>query len=311
MQATQDLGRYLGVPIIHGRNSKNLYGYLVERIEKKLAGWKVKSLSFAGRVSLALSALNTIPSYTMQTSLLPTEVCNVIDKKIRSFIWGSHNGERKLHLLSWEKVCQPKDRGGLGIRSAKEMNFAFLMKLTWGLIQHFDALWVNVLKTKYLKHSSNVLIPRKSKRWSSCWKGINETWPIFTGGLLWSIKNGVKTNFWRERWLDDGTVIGDLVQPPSGEENGVIADYCDSSGAWDIARLLPFNILHSVVGMTPPCPNLEDDGPVWGLEPNGSYLVKSGYILAKVLGEAKVTVSGGVFGGGRDRSESTNFFGWL
>ncbi|CAN1351644.1 Putative ribonuclease H protein At1g65750 [Linum perenne] len=288
MQATQDLGRYLGVPIIHGRNSKNLYRYLVERIENRLAGWKVGSLSFAGRVSLATSVLNTIPTYTMQTTLLPNEICENIDKKIRSFIWGSINGERKLHLLKWEKICQPKDRGGLGIRSAKELNHAFLMKLIWGMLKNPEALWVRVLRTKYLQQTSNGLEPKKSKRWSACWKGINESWPIFTGGLCWNIQNGKKTNFWKERWLDDGTIIGDSVQPPQGQEDRVIADFCDSSGAWDVNRLagiLPMSILQSVVGMTPPCPDLGDDSPVWGLEPNGCYSVKSGYILARNMDE--------------------------
>ncbi|CAN1177039.1 Putative ribonuclease H protein At1g65750 [Linum perenne] len=291
MQGTQDLGRYLGVPIIHGRNSKHLYRYLVERIEAKLAGWKVGSLSFAGRVSLALSALNTIPAYTMQTVLLPNEVCNAIDQKIRSFIWGSLNGERKMHLMNWEKVCQPKECGGLGLRSAKEMNLAFLMKLTWGMIKAPDSLWASVLRTKYLKHTSNGLVPKKSKRWSSTWKGMNESWPIFTGGLFWSIHNGKRTNFWRERWLDDGQVIGDSVQPPLGLEEAVVANFCDSSGAWDVGRLaevLPENILRSVVGMTPPSPDLDDDTPVWGLEPHGSYSVKSGYLLAKEVGVGEI-----------------------
>ncbi|CAN1804498.1 Putative ribonuclease H protein At1g65750 [Linum perenne] len=288
MQGTQDLGRYLGVPIIHGRNLKHLYRYLIERIDKKLAGWKVNSLSFAGRVSLALSALNTIPAYTMQTAMLPNEVCNDIDRRIRSFIWGLSNGGRKLHLLNWEQVCQPKAWGGLGIRSSKEMNLAFLMKLTWGMIKDKEALWVKVLKTKYLKQTESGLIPKKTKRWSSCWKGINATWTIFTGGLYWSVQNGRKTNFWKERWLDDGTVIGDLIQIPAGHEDGVIADFCDSSGSWDIEKLtelLPLNIVQSVVGMTPPCPDLGDDFPIWGLEPNGSYSVKTGYLLAKELVE--------------------------
>ncbi|CAN1163535.1 Putative ribonuclease H protein At1g65750 [Linum perenne] len=286
MQGTQSLGRYLGVPIIHGRNSKHLYQCVLERIENKLAGWKVQSLSFAGRVSLAISALNTIPAYLMQTTLLPNEVCNDIDKRIRDFIWGSFNGERKMHLISWEKLCQPKSCGGLGIRSAKEMNLSFLMKLTWGLLQNPEALWVKVLKTKYLKQSPNGLIPKKSGRRSSCWKGINESWQIFTGGLSWSIRNGRRTNFWRERWLDNGIVIGDLLPPPSDQEDKVIAEFCDDSGAWDVNRLaalLPLNILRSVIGMTPPCSTLDDDTPVWGLEPNGTYSVKSGYLLAKGL----------------------------
>ncbi|CAN1752991.1 Putative ribonuclease H protein At1g65750 [Linum perenne] len=196
-----------------------------------------------------------------------------------------------MHLMNWEKVCQPKECGGLGLRSAKEMNLAFLMKLTWGMIKAPDSLWASVLRTKYLKHTSNGLVPKKSKRWSSTWKGMNESWPIFTGGLFWSIHNGKRTNFWRERWLDDGQVIGDSVQPPLGLEEAVVANFCDSSGAWDVGRLaevLPENILRSVVGMTPPSPDLDDDTPVWGLEPHGSYSVKSGYLLAKEVGVGEI-----------------------
>ncbi|CAN1219300.1 Putative ribonuclease H protein At1g65750, partial [Linum perenne] len=289
IRPTQDLGRYLGVPLIHGRNSKQKYLYLIERIERKLAGWKVNSLSFAGRVSLAISTLNSIPTYVMQTTSLPIAICNIIDRKIRSFIWGSKEGARKIHLVNWESICKPKDQGGLGVRSAKELNQAFIMKLTWGLMKNTEALWVKVLKTKYLKQYVNGFSPCKSKRWSSCWKGINETWPIFTGGLYWGIRNGKQTNFWRERWLDDGTIIGDLIQPPTCQANWVVADFCTSDDRWDLTKLadvLPDPILQGVMGMSPPCNELDEDIPIWGLEPHGMYSVKTGYLLAKGLRDA-------------------------
>ncbi|CAN1853432.1 Putative ribonuclease H protein At1g65750, partial [Linum perenne] len=73
---------YLGVPVIHDRNSKELYHYLIERLEQKLAGWKTRFFSMAGRVTLPLSILNTSPTYTMQMTLLPVEICNNIDKKM-------------------------------------------------------------------------------------------------------------------------------------------------------------------------------------------------------------------------------------
>ncbi|XP_019158270.1 PREDICTED: uncharacterized protein LOC109154983 [Ipomoea nil] len=58
---TTDLGRYLGVPSIHGRVTCNTYAGLLERIAHRLEGWKAKTLSLAGRVTLAKSVLNAIP----------------------------------------------------------------------------------------------------------------------------------------------------------------------------------------------------------------------------------------------------------
>ncbi|CAN1853260.1 hypothetical protein LINPERHAP1_LOCUS40956 [Linum perenne] len=52
--------------IIHGKNSKELYNYLLERMDAKLAGWKGRSLSQVGRVSLAQSVLNSLLTYVMQ-----------------------------------------------------------------------------------------------------------------------------------------------------------------------------------------------------------------------------------------------------
>ncbi|CAN1162622.1 Putative ribonuclease H protein At1g65750 [Linum perenne] len=283
MEATQNLGKYLGVPIIHGRNSKELYNFLLERMDAKLAGWKRKSLSQAGRVSLAQSVLNSLPSYVMQTTLLPVDICNKLDKKVRDFVWGSEEGERKMHLINWQKVCSPKNQGGLGLRSSREMNHALLMKLIWKMLKHPEELWVSVLMTKYFDRTSEGLRPRKSKRWSSCWKGLQETWPTFQGGLYWGIRNGRKTNFWTERWLDNGSILSEQCTPPSDRIVDKVADYCTTDGNWDLELLssfLPNTLMEEVVGMTPPCDELEDDIPVWGLEPNGCYSVRSGYLLS-------------------------------
>lgn len=76
-------------------------------------------LSFAGRVTLARSVLNTIPNYVMQTSILPKGVCEEIEKSTRRFIWsGAESDPRKskLSLVKWNSVTQPKALGGLGIR---------------------------------------------------------------------------------------------------------------------------------------------------------------------------------------------------
>ena len=115
---TGDLGKYLGVPLIHKRVSANGFSYVTNRLLHKLSDWKANSISLAGRITLCSSVLFTIPSYSMQTTLLPGPVCDAIDKVCRKFIWGNVDGRRKLHSCNWEKVCMPKIVGGLGFRQA-------------------------------------------------------------------------------------------------------------------------------------------------------------------------------------------------
>lgn len=61
---TEDLGKYLGVPSIHGRVTCRTFQGLLDRVQTRLDGWKAKLLSVAGRVTLAKSVLNAIPLYT-------------------------------------------------------------------------------------------------------------------------------------------------------------------------------------------------------------------------------------------------------
>ena len=71
----------------------------MDNVRKKLSEWAAKSLSLAGRITLAKSVLLAIPSYAMQTTKLPSGLCNRIEKLIRNFIWGSSNEERKVNLV--------------------------------------------------------------------------------------------------------------------------------------------------------------------------------------------------------------------
>ena len=58
-------------------------------------------------------------------------------------------GARKVHLLAWERVCQPKKNKGLVLRDAKSYNEALLMKLSWEVYCNSNSLWVNVIRNKY------------------------------------------------------------------------------------------------------------------------------------------------------------------
>lgn len=107
----KDLGKYLGVPLIHSRITKSTYREIVEKVQSKLASWKAKSLSLAGRATLIQSVISAIPIYAMQTVKLPASVCKKVDQLNKRFLWGGSADKAKVHLVKWSQVCCPKVNG--------------------------------------------------------------------------------------------------------------------------------------------------------------------------------------------------------
>ena len=112
---TECLGKYLGFPIKHRRGNNQDFGFVVDRVKSKLAGWKANLLSMAGRAVLIQASSSAIPTYVIQSNLLPNKVLEGVDRVNRNFLWGSAENKRKLHLVGWKKVTKPKEEGGLGL----------------------------------------------------------------------------------------------------------------------------------------------------------------------------------------------------
>ena len=116
IQATENIGNYLGFPIKHKGVPRNRLNFIVERVMNKLAGWKARFLSFAGRFVLVKSFMSSIPNYVMQAAALPAQLCEKLDKINRDFLWGSTSEKRRLHLVGWSKIIRPKEEGVLGVK---------------------------------------------------------------------------------------------------------------------------------------------------------------------------------------------------
>ncbi|CAN1177290.1 Putative ribonuclease H protein At1g65750 [Linum perenne] len=146
----------------------------------------------------------------MQTSVLPSDTCKEIDKRIWSFVWGSSSEERKVHLVSWETICTPKDKGGLGLRHSKVLNLAYLTKLAFLFFRNPDLLWVKVLQGKYFKELADGLVPSHRACQSALWRGICKAWPLMMMGARSGIRSGKETSFWTAMWLDSGLILADI-----------------------------------------------------------------------------------------------------
>lgn len=279
-----DLGRYLGVPSVHGRITKESFAGILGRIQARLTGWRSKTLSLAGRKVLVQSVLSAIPYYSMQSMLLPVGVIQSIEKLIRSFLWGSSEGNRKTHLVNWDTVTLPKANGGLGIRRLEEMNHAFLAKLGWRILRDENSLWIQIVKAKYSASTKDCDLWQPKRGMSNAWKGILKSRYILRKGIKKVVINGKDTLFWLDTWLDEKPLkesatemisLPELYQP--------VASYWDADMGWKwqhLEHLLPTTCLEKLAATVINCEDAENDRAGWRNETSGLYSVKTTYELA-------------------------------
>ena len=62
---TDNLGKYLGFPLKHAGARKHDFDFVLDRVKKKLVGWKANLLSMAGRLVLIHASSSTISNYVM------------------------------------------------------------------------------------------------------------------------------------------------------------------------------------------------------------------------------------------------------
>jgi hypothetical protein len=244
---TCDLGKYLGFPLkLSGRNFRD-FNFIVEKVQAKLASWKAKLLSLAGRVVLIQSVTSAIPSYYMQNSVLPSRVCSELDKLNRNFLWGSTDEKKKMHMVGWTKVCRAKKLGGLGIYATKPRNIALLSKLNWRLLEERDAIWAKTLSAKYLPNGPVISHLPTHRCGSSNWRALRAGHDVFRNGLRWAVNNGSNVSFWFDKWVGNcplrNLVHGPLTQE---EETFKVCDLVSDGGLWDLGKLsisIPVDII--------------------------------------------------------------------
>jgi len=91
---------YLGLQLGASYKSTSIWNGVIEKMERRLAGWKRMYLSKGTRLTLINSMLSNIPTYYLSLFPIPIRVANRLDKIRKDFLWGGIGDETKFHLIS-------------------------------------------------------------------------------------------------------------------------------------------------------------------------------------------------------------------
>lgn len=109
------MDKYLGLPAIISKSKIATFKEVKARVAAKLASWKNKLLSHAGRSVLIKATLQFMPTYVMSCFKMPGSLYKDLSGFFSRFWWRCSNNTG-FHWLGWNKMCLPKEDGGLGLR---------------------------------------------------------------------------------------------------------------------------------------------------------------------------------------------------
>ena len=90
---------YLGLPLGGNLKSKVFRNPVVEKIERRLALWKVRFLLKSGSLTLIKAALTSIPTYYKSVFKMSIGVAHKIEKLQNNFFWGDGIVRKRIHMI--------------------------------------------------------------------------------------------------------------------------------------------------------------------------------------------------------------------
>ncbi|XP_074305719.1 uncharacterized protein LOC141640939 [Silene latifolia] len=109
--------KYLGVPIKPSKLTIKDCQPLIDKVLERIRMLGTKNLSYAGR----------------------------------NFLWCGSSEYFKTPTVAWDKICNGKRQGGLGLKNEVVWNKAAIGKLLWWLHAHPNKLWVQWVHSIYMR----------------------------------------------------------------------------------------------------------------------------------------------------------------
>lgn len=152
---------YSDMPLVSGRLMCRIIELLVEKVRKKIAGWKFKLLLQGGRLILLRHVLSSMSIHILSVINVSLVTISRINSLLENFLWGEGWPKKGTLAVLVESVKANKGggergRGWLGLRDLKEVQRSLHMKFAYRLMTSKN-LWTDFFRAKYLKNGHIML----------------------------------------------------------------------------------------------------------------------------------------------------------
>lgn len=227
--------KYLGLPEVFKGSKVKQFSYIKEKMCKKISGWYARTLSQGGKEVMIKAVAAALPLAAMSVYQLPKTLIASLHSAMAFFWWGSGENKRKIHWMSWDKLCLPKENGGMSFKDLECFNLALLAKQAWRILYEPGGLMARVMRGKYFENGQ-FLTASLGSRPSYAWRSVISGRCLLQQGLKHSVGNGQSIRVWSEPWLEDhdGCCRTPFRRQRSFDVNLMVSDVINpSSGRWD------------------------------------------------------------------------------
>ncbi|KAJ1688971.1 hypothetical protein LUZ63_013126 [Rhynchospora breviuscula] len=173
---------------------------------------------------------------------------------------------KKLIMIPWDKVCSPKQQGGLGVINIHNMNNALLARWLWYCTSSKDNLWSRLVAT--LQNELISFVPE----FSPLKNAFQTIAPLLNAAVLATPGDGTTVLFTPDanltlaqfllKWLSSDRIFNDLVKTSQS-----------ATAQWSLLTQLLSAVNLASLGCK--------DSFCWRLKLDGKFSVKSIYKLQK------------------------------
>ena len=131
---------------------------------------------------------------------IPKAICDGINSVLAKYWWDQSRNEKKIHWINWNKLCSPKNKGGIGFWDIHAFNLAMLAKQAYSLIQGSHSLFYKVYKARYFPFCSFMEAELGSNP-SFVWRSLLQARELITACFAWKIGDGEIVGIESHKWL--------------------------------------------------------------------------------------------------------------